>query len=102
VIRQVAVFLLAALVAACDTRWVRADASPEQADRDDIECQRMASREASLRAGGFYGPGYYGPVGPYNRRIARPDPGFDAYGYRTRDEAGLHDLCMRSKGYQRQ
>ena len=97
-------FLLAALLMACDTpRWVRQDASAEQADQDDIDCQRQAAREASLRAGGFYGPSYYGPYRwPSGRSAAsRPDTGFDPYGYRTLDEARLTDLCMRAKGYQR-
>jgi hypothetical protein len=95
---------LAALLGACsEPRWVRQDVSAEQADRDDIDCQREAAREASLRAGGFYGPAYYGPYRwPYGRSAAsRPDTGFDPYGYRTLDEARLTDFCMRAKGYQR-
>ena len=99
------VFFLALFLAACtSTRWVRQDASAGQTDQDDIDCQRKAAREASLRAGGFYGPSYYGPYryGPYGRRaVSRPDPAFDSYGYRTVDEARLTDLCMRAKGYQR-
>ena len=89
------------LLAACDTpRWARQDASAAQADQDDIDCQPQAAREASLRAGGFYGPSYYGPY--YSRRaITRSDTGFDPYGYRHLDEAQLTDLCMRAKGYQR-
>ena len=96
--------LLAALLVACDTpRWVRQDASAEQADRDDVDCQRQAAREASLRAGGFHGPTYYEPYRwPSGRSaVSRPDTGFDPYGYRTLDEARLTDLCMRAKGYQR-
>ena len=95
---------LLVLLAACDTpRWARQDASAAQADQDDIDCQRQAAREASLRAGGFYGPSYYGPYrSPVGRSAAsRPDTGFDPYGYRTLDEARLTDLCMRAKGYQR-
>ena len=68
-LRFLLVLLLAALAGACSTpRWVKQDASAEQADRDDIDCQRQAAREASLRAGGFYGPAYYGPYRlPYGR-----------------------------------
>ena len=103
-LRFLLVLLLAALAGACSTpRWVKQDASVEQADRDDIDCQRQAAREASLRASGFYGPSYYGPYRwPVGRSAAsRPDTGFDPYGYRTLDEARLTDLCMRAKGYQR-
>src|SRR5882762_7625620 len=69
--------LVAALLGACSTppRWARADASPEQADRDEVDCQRQAAREVSTLAGGFYGPNYAPyAYGPYNRRISRPDP----------------------------
>jgi hypothetical protein len=103
-LRFLLVLLLAALAGACSTpRWVKQDASAEQADRDDIDCQRQAAREASLRAGGFYGPAYYGPYRlPYSRgAVSRPDGAFDTYGYRTLDEARLTDLCMRVKGYER-
>jgi hypothetical protein len=103
--KRLSYLLLALLLAACtEARWVRQDASAEQADRDDVDCQRQAAREATLRAGGYYGPGYYGPYryGFYGRPSAsRPDAGgFDSFGYRTRDEAQLHNLCMRAKGYQ--
>jgi hypothetical protein len=97
-LRSFLVLLLAALLAACsEPRWVRQDASAEQADRDDIDCQRQAAREASAAASGFYGP-----PGPYRRdSISRPDQPFDSYGYRTRYEGSLHNLCMRAKGYER-
>jgi len=100
------VFMIAALLCACSTapRWVRPDASPEQADRDDVECQRMAAREVSTLAGGYYGPGYYAPYayGPYSRRaVSRPDPSQPS-AYRALEEARLTDLCMRARGYQRQ
>jgi len=103
-LRFLLVLLLAALLGACsEPRWARQDASAEQADQDDVDCQRQAAREASLRAGGFYGPSYYGPSRwLYGRSaVSRPDTGFDPYGYRTLDEARLTDLCMRAKGYQR-
>jgi hypothetical protein len=102
-IRLLLAMLLAVQLAACDTpRWVREDASAEQADKDDIECQRAAAREASLRAEGFYGPPYPYRYGPYGRNaVSRPDTGFDPYGYRKLYEARLTDLCMRAKGYVR-
>jgi hypothetical protein len=82
VIRFFSLLFLAALLIACNpTRWVRPDATPEQADRDDVDCQRWAAREAGTAA--FYGAYRYG-------------------GYRVRDEAGLHNMCMRAKGYERQ
>ena len=109
--RLLSLVLLAVVLAACNTtHWVRPDTAPEQADQDDMDCQRWAAREVSAMAAGFYGPGYYGPgyygpygYGLYHRGITRPDAGVpDAYGYRVRDEAGLHNLCMRAKGYQYQ
>ena len=92
--------LLALLLCACAANeWVRHDVTAEQADRDQIECQRWASREASVRADGFYGPGY-GPYGPFASR--RFGPGAtDRSAYHMLDEARLADFCMRAKGYQR-
>jgi hypothetical protein len=96
--------LVAALLGACSIppRWARVDASPEQADRDEVDCQRQAAREVSTLAGGFYGP-YYAPYGygPYNRGISRPDPSQPSAS-RALEEARLTDLCMRARGYQRQ
>src|SRR5881628_3595136 len=88
-IRASFLVILLLLVACAEPHWVRQDANAEQADQDDIDCQRQAAREASLRAGGFYGPSYYGPYRwPVGRSAAsRPDTGFDPYGYRTLDEA---------------
>ena len=92
--------LALALCSCASPPWVRQDASAEQTDKENVDCQRKAANEASLRAGGFYGPSYYGPY--YSRRaITRSDTGFDPYGYRHLDEAQLTDLCMRAKGYQR-
>lgn len=92
--------LAAALCSCAGPQWVRQDATPQQADKDTVECQRWAANEASLRPGGFYGPSYYGPY--YSRRaITRADTGWDPYGYRQLNEARLGDFCMRAKGYQR-
>ena len=94
--------LVLALCGCAGPQWVKPDASSELADKETVDCQRWAANEASLRAGGFYGPSYYGPYGPFARRaITRPDTGWDPYGYRQLDEARLTDFCMRSKGYQR-
>jgi hypothetical protein len=71
----------------------------EHADRDQIDCQRWAAREASLRAEGFYGPGY-GPYGPFASRRFGPEP-VNRSGYHMLDEARLADFCMHAKGYQR-
>jgi hypothetical protein len=96
---RILVLMLAAVLAACsEPRWVRPDASAEQADRDDIACQRWAANEASLRAAGFYGRPY--GYGPYSRNaVSRADPPFNPN--RTLDEAQLHNFCMRARGYQR-
>lgn len=83
-IRFLYLLLLAATLAACDTtHWVRPDTAVEQTDQDDMDCQRWAAREVGTAA--FYGAYRYGPSG-----------------YRVRDEAGLHNMCMRAKGYERQ
>jgi hypothetical protein len=98
-IRTLAVVLVSVPAACSEPRWAREDASPEQADRDDIDCQRWAGNEASLRAAGFYGRPY--GYGPYSRNaVSRADPPFNPN--RTLDEAQLHNFCMRAKGYQRQ
>jgi hypothetical protein len=89
--------LLALFAGACSTsQWVREGVASEQADRDQIDCQRWAGREASLRAEGFYGP----PYGPFAGRGFGPTP-VVPHGYRMLDEAQLGDFCMRVKGYER-
>jgi len=94
------ILLALALCGCAGQPWQRQGASAEQTDKDIVDCQRQAANEASLRAGGFYGPSYYGPY--YSRRaISRPDTGLDPFGYRHLDEAQLTDFCMHAKGYQR-
>ena len=95
-LRIACVALALALSACAGPQWLREGTSVEQADKDTMDCQRWAVNEASLRAGGFYGPPYYS-----HRAITRADRGWDPYGYRQVDEAQLGDFCMRSKGYQR-
>ena len=99
--RRLGCMILAVALCGCaGQQWVRQGATPEQADKDIVDCQRWATNEATARAGGFYGPSYYGPYYSH-RAITRPDTGFDPYGYRQLDEARLGDSCMRAKGYQR-
>ena len=88
-------FMALALLASCsEPRWLRPDTTAEQTDRDDIDCQRWASREAVARAEGFYGS----PYGPLGRSVSRGErPASPA---RTIDEANLTNFCMRAKGYQ--
>jgi hypothetical protein len=79
------------LLGACtSTQWVRDDRNAEETDREIVDCTRYAQREASLRADGFYGPGY--------------GPAYGGYAQRNRmlDEAGMTDYCMRAKGYRRE
>ena len=88
-------FLPILLASACSsTQWVRPDVTVEQADMDQVDCQRRAANEASLRAGGYYGRGYP------SRSLGRA--AMDRGGFRMLDEAQLTDFCMRVKGYQRQ
>ena len=98
---RLACVTLALALSACATQsWVREGTSAAQADKDTMDCNRWAANEASLRAGGFYGPTYYGPY--YSPGvITRPDTGRDPRGYRHVDEAQLGDFCMRARGYQR-
>lgn len=89
--------ILALLLSACTTNtWVKDGATSAQMEQDDIACQREASREASLRADGFYGPSRaYG--------YGAPGPGMvGPHGSRTMDQASLTDFCMRAKGYRRE
>jgi hypothetical protein len=80
---------LLVLISACSTsEWVRADRNAEETDREIVDCTRHAQREASLRAGGFYGPGY--------------GPGAYAQRNRMLDEAAMTDFCMQSRGYRRE
>src|SRR5438132_236062 len=98
-------FLLAALLMACDTpRLVRQDARAEQ---DQLACEQEAEREVSLRSVGFYGSlsQYYGAnYQPYGRSRWFGAPGpmfdFDPVGRRMLEEGRLADSCMRAKGYQ--
>jgi len=86
----VAAGLLLVLGACSSSQWVRDDRNVEETDKDIVDCTRYAQREADLRAGGFYGPGY--------------GPGYAGYAQRNRmlDEAGMTDYCMRSKGYRKE
>jgi hypothetical protein len=89
------VYLGFALSGCALDEWGRPDVTAEQSDRQQIECQRWAGRESSLRAEGFYGPGPFG----YHRFGAGAT--MDPLGYRTLDEAQLGDFCMRANGYAR-
>src|SRR5918999_2964778 len=51
--------------------WVRHDLTAEHADRREIDCQRWAAREASLRAQGFYRPGTAGTDLPSGADLVR-------------------------------
>lgn len=80
--------LFLSLAACSSSQWVRDDRYAEEADHDLVDCTRQAQREASLRADGFYGPGY--------------GPGAYAQRNRMLDEAGMTDHCMRARGYRRE
>lgn len=92
--RCIAIAAAVLLCACTPTQWTRPDVSAEQAEQDEIDCQRQAWQQANLRVGPYYGPygrRYFGPTGPF----------IDPYGARMLDEAQLTDFCMRNKGYQR-
>ena len=91
---------LAVTLGACSTEWMKPDVTAEQSDRQQVDCQHWARREAGLRAEGFYGPGHY-PYGPLGYHRFGPGTTMDPWGYRTLDEASLADWCMRANGYQR-
>ena len=96
---------LAALAAAACTpmQWVKADATPGEAEQDAITCQQDAWREARSRAW-FYAP--FGAV-PFRDRLGRQMFGWphgpyagDPFGDPYLEEARLAQFCMRNKGYQ--
>ena len=87
-------FLFLLFAACAGPRWERPNTPPDIADRDDVDCQRWAKREASNIASGFYD-------GPYGHQsVSRPEPVFDRYGTRAMNEYTLTESCMRSRGYQ--
>ena len=88
--RTAAVAALLLLCACSSSQWVRDDRNAEETDREIVDCTRYAQREATLRAEGFYGPGYGAAYGGYAQRN------------RMLDEAGMTDYCMRAKGYRRE
>ena len=97
--RHITCMILAAALCGCaGEQWVKQGATPEQTDKDTVDCERQATNEASLRAGGLYGPSYNAPY-YRGRGTTRSDMAWDSYGDRQLDEARLADLCMRTKGY---
>ena len=102
---RLSLVLLAGLAAAACTpmEWIRADATPEEVQRDSVDCQQAAWREARSR------DWYYAPFAgwpyrdPFGRRIFWPQGGF-AYPFDDPylEEARLAQFCMRNKGYQLQ
>src|SRR4051812_46076484 len=98
--RHLASMILGLALCGCaGQQWVRQDATPQQADKDTVDCQRWATNEASLRAGSLYGPSYNGPY-YRGRGTTRSDMTLDPYGDGQLEEARLADLCMRAKGYE--
>ncbi len=91
------------LLAACaPMQWVKADATPEQMNRDGMQCQQDAWREARLH------PWYYPPIGPVVAQDAAgrisigwpSGPFADPFGDPFLEEGRLAQYCMRSKGYE--
>lgn len=101
--RFLAALALALLLAACTPlQWVKADANPEQFDKDMHDCQQEAWREASIHSWNYF------PLGPTmfrdslgRRFLAWPTGPFsDPFGERFMEESRLAHFCMRSKGWQ--
>lgn len=88
--RVLCIFLLLLSVAGCTTSaWVRDDVTPEQAEADEVDCQRRAWHEANARDFG-------------RRGMRGPFATLDRESYRTIDEANLTTFCMQAKGYRRE
>ncbi len=103
--RRLRVLLLAAAAFASGCtpmQWVREDATPEQLQKDSVECQQAAWREARsldwqyapfgpYPYGDFFGRRFFWPYGPYAYAYPFGDPYLE--------EARLAQFCMRNKGY---
>jgi hypothetical protein len=98
-------FAALAFVLACGCtpmQWHKDDFSPEQFQRDELECRNAAWREANFRAWH-----YQSMLGPAVARDAagRPflvyptSPLVDPYGYQMMEESRLAQFCMEAKGY---
>jgi hypothetical protein len=97
-----ALAVLALLLSGCaPMRWEKADATSEQLQRDSIECQQEAWREA--HAGAFYSPASPIVVQDSMGRATVTWPGgpfAGAFGDPLLEEGRLAQFCMRARGYQ--
>lgn len=100
--RLLAAAALVSLAAGCTPmQWVKADARPEEFERDMTECRQQAFREAHSR---FW---YRHPIGPtvFRDSLGRPfvvwptGPFNDPFSDQFMEESRLTDFCMRAKGW---
>lgn len=95
--RRIAIIVLALAASACTpTQWVKQDAAPEQAGRDEAECRHWAWREASTRT--FYRQ-RMGPVIVPGQVIWPSGAFVDPYAHQALEEHSLAQRCMELKGY---
>jgi hypothetical protein len=98
-----ALVLVALLLAGCTPmQWIKADTTPEQMNKDALECQQYGWREARLRAG-FPRP--WGPVIVHDAAghafVVWPEGPFaDPFNDPFMEEGRLAQFCMRSRGYE--
>ena len=92
--------LLLGLTACTPMQWARTDATPQQTEADEMQCQQDAWREVNNYYLGYraFGPWMYRHAlgGPFYHPIG---PFFDPYSDRHMEEQRLANFCMRAKGY---
>ena len=83
-------------------QWVKADVTPEQAEKDAIQCQQDAWREAHLNAWTSrpMGPIVASDAAGHAFVVWPGGPFADPFSDPFMEEGRLAEFCMRSKGYQ--
>ena len=99
--RSALAFLAVLLCGCAPMRWEKADATVEQLQRDSIQCQQEAWRQA--HAGAFYSPS--SPIVAQDSMgratVTWPGGSFaGGFGDPLLEESRLAQFCMRAKGYE--
>jgi hypothetical protein len=103
--RRFAIVFAFAATACTSTQWVKQDASAEQVQADEQECQQSAWREAELRSWHYYtmlGPVFARDASGRGLLVWPTTPMVDPYGHQMMEESRLAQYCMESKGYRLQ